>query len=136
MPQPEQGHDLHHPAVPLVSLSGLDSGHRHLQRPCLDLPGNGPPSAVPLRLLVETRVAAQDRGLVGALPGEVGVFAAEVAVGRGLLVDGPQQLQVADDGRRTQVEVLRTSSSMSAGSTCSVPKQSTITLTGWATPMA
>ena len=50
-------------------------------------------------------LAAQQLGLVGALPGEVVVAAPEVAVGGRLAVDGPPQVEVADDGRRAQVEV-------------------------------
>src|SRR5271168_2887466 len=39
-------------------------------------------------------------GAVGALPGEVGLGAAEVAVGRGLGVDRAEQVQRVDDGPR------------------------------------
>src|SRR4029453_119356 len=45
-------------------------------------------------------------GLLGAPPREVGVGAAEVAVRRGLGVDRPPQVEVADDRARPQVEVL------------------------------
>src|SRR6266704_2616333 len=45
-------------------------------------------------------------GLVGALPGEVGQLATEVAVGGGLRVDRPLEVEVADDGGRAQVERL------------------------------
>src|SRR5215217_9003342 len=50
--------------------------------------------------------AGQGLGLVGALPGEVRVLAAEVAVGGGLLVDRAVQVQVVAEGARPQVEVL------------------------------
>ena len=43
---------------------------------------------------------------VGALPGEVGELAAEVAVGGGLGVDRLEQVEVADDRGRAQVEDL------------------------------
>ena len=43
---------------------------------------------------------------VGLLPGEVGVFSAEVTVGCRLFVDGATQVQVADDCARAQVEGL------------------------------
>src|SRR5690349_16877566 len=49
---------------------------------------------------------AQRVGPVGALPGEAGQLTAEVAVGGRLGVDGAQQVQVADDRGRTQVEDL------------------------------
>src|SRR5262249_37173832 len=49
---------------------------------------------------------AQERGLVGALPGEVVVLAAEVAVGGGLLVDRAVELQRLAEGAGAQVEVL------------------------------
>src|SRR5688500_10255421 len=49
---------------------------------------------------------AQDGRLVGLLPREVVVLAAEVTVGRRLLVDRPVQLQVLAEGARAQVEVL------------------------------
>src|SRR5439155_9013342 len=42
---------------------------------------------------------------VGLLPGEA--LAAEVPVGRGLPVDRPPEVQVADDGGRAEVEQLR-----------------------------
>src|SRR5271157_6653408 len=41
---------------------------------------------------------------VGALPGEVGLGAAEMPVGGGLRVDGTQQVQGVDDGPRPEVE--------------------------------
>ena len=76
-------------------------------------------------------------GPVGALPGEVVVLAAEVAVGGGLLEDRPAQVEVADDGARPQVELLAGRASRSSASeTLPVPKVSTISETGWATPMA
>src|SRR5262249_40228088 len=43
---------------------------------------------------------------VGALPGEVGQLPTEVPVGRRLLVDRTEQVQIPDDGRRAQVEDL------------------------------
>src|SRR3990172_8351103 len=49
---------------------------------------------------------AEHRGLVGSLPREVPVLAAEVAVGGGLRVDRPAQIEVADDGTGAEVEVL------------------------------
>src|SRR4051794_21341390 len=42
--------------------------------------------------------------LGGALPGELFLGAPEVSVGRGALVDRLAQVEVADDGRRPQVE--------------------------------
>src|SRR6476620_9309808 len=49
---------------------------------------------------------AQLLGLVGALPREVVVLAAEVPVGGGLLVDRAVQVQRVAEGARAQVEVL------------------------------
>src|SRR5438105_4514478 len=42
----------------------------------------------------------------GALPGEVELRSAEMAVGRGLAVDRSQQVEVADDGGGAKVENL------------------------------
>src|ERR687891_87890 len=53
-----------------------------------------------------SRGRAQRVGLVGALPREVVVVAPEVAVRRRLRVDRAAQLEVAQDRRRTEVEVL------------------------------
>src|SRR5215472_9128109 len=52
---------------------------------------------------------AELRGAVGALPGEVRLGAAEVAVGRRLGVDRAEQVEAGDDGARPQVEDLRDS---------------------------
>src|SRR5581483_6262360 len=52
------------------------------------------------------RLLGELGGAVGALPGQVEVAAAEVPVGGHLAVDGPAQLQVADDAHRREVEVL------------------------------
>ena len=41
---------------------------------------------------------------VRALPGQIQIRAAEMAVGRGGLIDGPAQIQPLDDGGRAQVE--------------------------------
>src|SRR5579862_2003459 len=49
---------------------------------------------------------AQRVRLVGALPREVAILAPEVAVRRRLRVDRPPQVEIAQDRRRTQVEVL------------------------------
>src|SRR5579862_7683639 len=45
-------------------------------------------------------------GAVGALPGEVGLAAAEVPVRRGLRVDRAEQVQRGNDRTRPQVEDL------------------------------
>ena len=54
-----------------------------------------------------------DVGLVGLLPGEVVVLAAEVAVGGGLLVDRAVQVEVVAERAGAQVEVRETSSAIS-----------------------
>ena len=64
------------------------------------------------------------------------VLAAEVAVGRRLLVDRTVQVQVLAEGARAQVEVLVDQPVIFARAICSVPKVSTITDTGCATPIA
>src|SRR5215211_2504287 len=66
---------------------------------------SGSGDAGPLAL-AEAGRGAQRLGLVRALPREVVVLAAEVTVGRGLLVDGAVQLEVVAEGARAQVEVL------------------------------
>ena len=65
------------------------------------------------------------------------VVAAEVAVGRGLLVDRPVQVEVLAERARAQVEVLVDQLERSATRPIfSVPNVSTITDTGCATPIA
>src|SRR5438874_6412182 len=56
--------------------------------------------------LRKTRSRAQRVGLVGALPREVAILAAEVTVRRGIRVDRAPQVEIAEDRRRPQVEVL------------------------------
>src|SRR5512143_1334295 len=53
----------------------------------------------------QARGLAQHLGLVGRFPGEFGLVAPEVAVGSGLAVDRPQQVEHAHDALRAQVEV-------------------------------
>src|SRR5256884_8588639 len=48
----------------------------------------------------------QREHLVGGFPGELGLFATEVAIGGGLLVDRAQQVEHLDDALRPQIEVL------------------------------
>src|SRR3989338_5639940 len=43
--------------------------------------------------VLQTCVSAQGSGFIGCLPGELRLFATEVAVGSGLLVDRTQQIQ-------------------------------------------
>ena len=50
--------------------------------------------------------AVQGCGHVGLLPGQSEVGPAEMAVRRGLPIDGAAQIETADDRRRAQVEVL------------------------------
>src|SRR5438270_13699463 len=59
-----------------------------------------------LRLAGQAGGLAQLRGLVGLLPREVVVLAAEVAVRGGLLVDRPVQLELLAERARAQVELL------------------------------
>ncbi len=59
-----------------------------------------------LRSALQARRCTQlCRGL-GRFPGELGLFAAEVPVGGGLLVDRAQQVEHLDDALRTQVEMF------------------------------
>src|SRR2546426_8211054 len=62
--------------------------------------GAKPPSELNTSLVFEILHA------VDALPREVGVGAAEVAIGRRLPVDRPPQIEVLDDAGRGEVEVL------------------------------
>src|SRR5271157_523819 len=50
-------------------------------------------------------IAGQLCRFVGCLPGEVGVTAAEMTVGRGLAIDRAAQVQRFDDGARRQLEM-------------------------------
>ena len=89
------------------------------------------------RRQLEPGGVAQRGGLVGALPREVVVVAAEVAVGGGLLVDRPVQLELLAERARAQVEVLVDELRRSCSRPIfSVPNVSTITETGCATPIA
>ena len=68
--------------------------------------------------LAEAGGLAQRVGLVRLLPGEVVVLAAEVAVGRGLLVDRPVQVEVLAERARTQVEGAPPPAARSARARC------------------
>ena len=71
------------------------------------------------------------------LPREVLVLAPEVPIGGGLLVDRAVQVQRLAERTGAQVEVLVDQLRRSGrGRSCSVPKVSTMTETGCATPMA
>ena len=85
---------------------------------------------------LESGFLAQDGSLVGVLPRQVDVGAAEVTVSSGLLVDGAAEVEHLDDAGRAQVEVLLTSASIVSSSTLLVPKVSTMMETGCATPIA
>src|SRR6266446_6970898 len=63
-------------------------------------------SGVDARRLGDAGRRAQRIRLVGALPREGALVAAEMAVGGGLRVDRPAQVEVAENRCRTQVEVL------------------------------
>src|SRR5574344_1251431 len=56
--------------------------------------------------LLQTSCSAQRRSLICSLPSELGFFAAKVAVGGGLGVNGAQQIQHLNDAAWTQVKVL------------------------------
>src|SRR5574344_2287942 len=57
-------------------------------------------------LVLQTSRCTQRSRFVGALPGEFGLFAAEVAVGGGFGVNGAQQIEHLDDAFGAQVKVL------------------------------
>ncbi len=57
-------------------------------------------------LSVQTSRRAQGSRPVGLFPGQIQVITAKVPVSSYLAVDGAAQVQVADDGTRTQIEVL------------------------------
>jgi len=71
-----------------------------------------------------------------ALPREALAGAAEVAVGRGRLVDRAAQFKVAEDGAGAQVEVLLHQAAMASRETFSVPNVSISSESGLATPIA
>src|ERR1051326_7154286 len=50
-------------------------------------------------------IAGQFGGFVGRLPGEVGIAASEVAIGCGLLINRPAQVERVDNATRRQFEV-------------------------------
>ena len=91
------------------------------------------------RARVEAGGRAQRVRLVRALPGEVVVVAAEVAVRGRLRVDRAAQVEVAQDRRRTQVEVLAhelLDPLAASGRTARCRSVSTCIETGCATPIA
>ena len=71
---------------------------------------------------------------VRRLPGEL--FAAEVAVRRGLAVDRARQVELADDRGRPEVEDVPQRRRAASGRRCSVPNVSTMSDTGCAVPIA
>ena len=76
-------------------------------------------------------------GLVGTLPGERRLVAAEVAVRGGPLEDRPAEVEPLDDRCRAEVEdAPGPAPAASTGSISEVPNVSTITDTGRATPIA
>ena len=86
--------------------------------------------------LGEARLGAEDGGLVGVLPGETGLVAAEVAVGGGLAVDRAPQVQRLHQGGRAQVEVVTDQAGDRGPVIFSVPKVSMSRDSGRATPIA
>ena len=56
-------------------------------------------------MVLQAYCGAQLCGFVGALPGELGLFAAKVAVGGGFAVDGALQIEHLDNAFRAQVEM-------------------------------
>src|SRR5215210_4636185 len=109
-------------ASPEGSTAGVPGACSHAHQSLLTLPpstwwaavedpkrkpsGNSGSGDAGLLRLAETGRRAQRLGLVGPLPREVVVLAAEVAVGRGLLIDRPVQPQVLAEGAGAHVEVL------------------------------
>ena len=75
-------------------------------------------------------------GLVCGLPGELRLGAAKVAVGGGLLIDGPAEIQALDDALGSECKVLADQFGQLGFAPLPVPKVSMRTLTGSATPMA
>ena len=59
-----------------------------------------------LQVALEAGGIAQSRRFIGRFPGELGLLAAEVAVGRGLRVDRAQEVEHLHDAARAKVEVL------------------------------
>src|SRR5256885_12471183 len=55
---------------------------------------------------LDTRRLREDFGAVGALPGELGLVAPKMAVGRSFLVHRAQQVEHLHDAFRSQVEVF------------------------------
>src|SRR5579864_7927554 len=57
-------------------------------------------------MVTPLEAGARLRRAAGVLPGEVLLVAAEMAVGRGLAIDRPAQIEIADDAGRAHREVL------------------------------
>ena len=111
------------------------------RRPSLTSTAIPPPAPTPVarssRRPPSAHRGLQVRDAVGALPGELGQLATEVPVRGGPAVDRAQQVEVADDRGRAQVEDLadRRRSGGRPG-TVSVPNVSTYRPTGLALPIA
>src|SRR5438477_11778233 len=82
------------PASPAQSCLGGGRAKHADRRASPSEGGRSPPPSS------EACVVPQILHAIGALPGELGLRAAEVTVGGGLPVNGPAQVEVLDDARR------------------------------------
>ena len=103
-----------------------------------DRSNDGDGSRNHLERLPQAGGLAELGGDVRALPGEIRVVAAEVAVGGGLLVDRAVEVEPLAEraGRRSKCSLTSVSICSCETPSASVPKVSTITDTGRATPIA
>src|SRR6185295_1565887 len=93
-------------AVPCIRYS--EPGQPFLVAAPLGNPSLGSKTPAPARARAPLLlgVGLERCRLVGMLPGKFRLVAAEMAVGGGLEVDRPQQVERLDDALRPQVEVL------------------------------
>src|SRR5439155_18184635 len=100
--------DMAAAAMQYGSVTGGATGTEAVPVPHAPSSGAGQASAAPVRSCggrwSGAGGVAELVGPVGALPGEIGLGAAEVAVGGGLRVDGAEQVERVDDSPRPQVE--------------------------------
>src|SRR5713226_4724709 len=72
--------------------------------PVADRAGRGASGSVQ-RLASDSGVVAEVLDAIRALPAELGLAAAEVPIGRRLLVDGPAEVEVFDDAGGSEIEM-------------------------------
>src|SRR5690625_1382070 len=110
MRKPAKGFVRDHSSRMATSTGMFCSAHSMRRRPCsanvLSLQSPRNTSIPPMPDLSQARGPPQQVGFVRPLPRQVHVVAAEMAVGRGLPVNGPPQIQIPDNRRGPQIKMF------------------------------